>query len=228
MTMAVVLDHLFICTLPGAPEAEQLVALGLTEASNSIHQGQGTSSRRFFLRNAMIECLWVHDEQEARSALIRPTHLWERWRYRGTGASPFGIALRPDASEASPAPAAPFESWAYKPPYLPEPWSFAIGQNASVIEEPLCFYMPFGRRPDTVAPEHRHPLEHPLRCQELTALRLTLPHTLPVSPVLHTLAQLGIASFNRGPEHLAEVVLDEGAQGQRVDFQPALPLIMCY
>jgi hypothetical protein len=228
MTMAVVLDHLFICTLPGAPEAEQLVALGLTEASNSIHQGQGTSSRRFFLRNAMIECLWVHDEQEARSALIRPTHLWERWRYRGTGASPFGIALRPDASEASPAPAAPFESWAYKPPYLPEPWSFAIGQNASVIEEPLCFYMPFGRRPDTVVPEHRRPLEHPLRCQELTALRLTLPHTLPVSPVLHTLAQLGIASFSWGPEHLAEVVLDEGAQGQRVDFQPALPLIMCY
>ena len=160
-------------------------------------------------------------------ACARP-HLWERWRYRGTGASPFGIALRPDASEASPAPAAPFESWAYKPPYLPEPWSFAIGQNASVIEEPLCFYMPFGRRPDTVAPEHRHPLEHPLRCQELTALRLTLPHTLPVSPVLHTLAQLGIASFSRGPEHLAEVVLDEGAQGQRVDFQPALPLIMCY
>lgn len=226
--MTVVLDHLFICTLPGAPEAEQLVALGLTEASNSIHPGQGTSSRRFFLRNAMIECLWVHDEQEARSPLIRPTHLWERWRYRGAGASPFGIALRPGASEASAIQAAPFESWAYKPPYLPEPGSFAMGQNASVIEEPLCFYMPFGRRPDTVAPEHRHPLEHPLGCQEFTALRLTLPHTLPVSPVLHTLAQLGIASFSRGPGHLAEVVLDEGAQGQRVDFQPALPLIMCY
>lgn len=226
--MAVVLDHLFICTLPEAPEAEQLVTLGLAEASRSIHQGQGTSSRRFFLRNAMIECLWVHNEQEARSASIRPTRLWERWRYRGTGASPFGIALRPGASNALSAPEAPFESWAYKPPYLPDPLSFAIGHNASVIEEPLCFYLPFGSQPDTLTEERRPPLEHALGCQELTALRLTLPHTLPASPVLHTLEQIGIVSFSRGPDHRAEVVLDGGAQGQRVDFQPALPLIMCY
>jgi hypothetical protein len=184
--MAFVLDHLFICTLLDAPEAEHLVALGLTEASRSTHQGQGTSSRRFFLRNAMIECLWVHDESEARSAPIRPTRLWERWRYRDTGSSPFGIALRPGASHVSPALAAPFESWAYKPPYLPDPLSFAIGHNASVIEEPLCFYLPFGSRPDTVAAAQRPPLEHALGCQELTALRLTLPHPLPISPVLQT------------------------------------------
>ncbi|MDH3602445.1 MAG: hypothetical protein OEU26_22755, partial [Candidatus Tectomicrobia bacterium] len=169
-----------------------------------------------------------HDEPEARSAPVRPTRLWERWRYRDTGASPFGVALRPDASQASPVPEAPFESWAYKPPYLPDPLSFAIGRNASVIEEPLCFYLPFGRRPDALAAERRPPLEHALGCRELTALQLMLPHTLPVSPVLHTLEQIGIASFIRGPGHLAEIVLDNGAQGQRVDFQPALPLIICY
>jgi hypothetical protein len=71
-------------------------------------------------------------------------------------------------------------------------------------------------------------VEHALGCQELTALQLMLPHTLPVSPVLHTLEQIGIASFLRGPGHLAEIVLDNGAQGQRVDFQPALLLTMCY
>jgi hypothetical protein len=45
------LDHLFICTEIGAAIAHRLVAVGLTEASSNIHQGQGTKNRRFFFHS---------------------------------------------------------------------------------------------------------------------------------------------------------------------------------
>jgi Rho-binding antiterminator len=55
------LDHLFICTTIGAPEADRLVAFGLTEGTPNVHPGQGTANRRFFFHNFMLELLWVHN-----------------------------------------------------------------------------------------------------------------------------------------------------------------------
>jgi hypothetical protein len=71
--MALELDHLFIWTDIGAYEAERLVSFGLVEGTPNMHPGQGTTNRRFFFHNAMLELLWVHDPAEARSELIRPT-----------------------------------------------------------------------------------------------------------------------------------------------------------
>jgi hypothetical protein len=76
--MTVELDHIFICTEVGAPEADQLVAFGLAEGTSNVHPGQGTTNRRFFFHNAMLELLWVREEQEARSPPITPARLWER------------------------------------------------------------------------------------------------------------------------------------------------------
>jgi hypothetical protein len=58
-------DHMFICTAVDAPEADLLVAFGLTEGAPNSHPGQGTACRRFFFRNAMLELVWVHNESEA-------------------------------------------------------------------------------------------------------------------------------------------------------------------
>ncbi|AFY78420.1 MAG: hypothetical protein IGR93_19055 [Hydrococcus sp. C42_A2020_068] len=55
------LDHLFICTAIGAPEADRLLSFGLTEGTPNIHPGQGTANRRFFFHNVMLELLWVLD-----------------------------------------------------------------------------------------------------------------------------------------------------------------------
>jgi hypothetical protein len=104
--VAFVLDHAFVCVAAGGPEGERLVRFGLTEGPPNRHPGQGTANRRFFFRNAMLELLWVEDEAEATSALVARTRLWERWRYRETGASPFGVCLRP-APAAAPALGAP-------------------------------------------------------------------------------------------------------------------------
>jgi len=76
------LGHLFVCTAPGAPEAEKLVEFGLHEGLPNRHPGQGTANRPFAFANAMIELLWVSDAHEAQSERARRTLLWERWSGR--------------------------------------------------------------------------------------------------------------------------------------------------
>ena len=73
--MTVELDHVFVCVAPDAPEADLLVAFGLLEGTPNTHPGQGTANRRFYFRNAMLELVWVRDEDEAQSPLIAPTRL---------------------------------------------------------------------------------------------------------------------------------------------------------
>jgi hypothetical protein len=106
--MRLELDHLFICTAPGAPEAEEFVRFGLREGPPNQHPGQGTANRRFAFANAMIELLWVSDAQEAQSERSRRTLLWERWSGREGEASPFGICVRPVDSQNT---GSPFPAW---------------------------------------------------------------------------------------------------------------------
>src|SRR5579872_1343152 len=118
------LDHLFVCTAPGAPEVEELVELGLNEGPPNHHPGQGTASRRFPFANAMIEFLWVSDASEAQSKRTQRTLLSERWLGRETEASPFGICLRPADADST---GSPFPAWKYRPTYLPDPLFMYVG-----------------------------------------------------------------------------------------------------
>ena len=149
------LDHLFICSEVGAPEAEYLRDFGLIEGPANVHPGQGTANRRFFFHNAMLELLWVDDPVAAQNTRTRPTHLWERWQGRRGDASPFGICLRPRHAETA---TLPFPAWAYQPTYLPAPRVIHMGANSAVIAEPLLFYLAFGQRPDTGGA--RYPMTH--------------------------------------------------------------------
>jgi hypothetical protein len=222
--MTVELDHVFVCTALGAPEADLLVAFGLTEGTPNTHPGQGSACRRFFFRNAMLELLWVGDEGEAQSPLIAPTRLWERWRYRETGVSPFGICLRPVAPGGEIQKSLPFETWAYRPPYLPPGMQIDVATGTS-DGEPMLFAIPFAGRPDAVAAPRRQPLDHPRGFAEITGLRITLPKGTPTSPAVRALQQAGAVSFDFGEGHLAEVEFDHAKQGQSADFRPALPLL---
>jgi hypothetical protein len=124
--MTVELDHLFIWTSHSAPEAERLIAFGLTEGAPNHHPGQGTACRRFFFHNAMLELLWVENATEAQSEAIRRLQLWERGSARGNQASPFGIGLRPTDPKCADV---PFPAWEYQPPYLPDPLVIHIGAD---------------------------------------------------------------------------------------------------
>src|SRR5215475_787134 len=101
-------DHLFVFTDVGAPEAEGLVAFGLTEGEPNVHPGQGTANRRFFFRNVFLELLWVSDPAEVQSELVQPMQFWQRWSQRRSGASPFGVLLRPKRPDVE---GLPFPCW---------------------------------------------------------------------------------------------------------------------
>ena len=82
--MRLELDHLFVCVQRDAPEAERLTRFGLQAGRRRRHRGQGAANVCYFFRNAVLELIWVCDEEEVQSPLIRPTRLWERSRGQET------------------------------------------------------------------------------------------------------------------------------------------------
>jgi hypothetical protein len=213
--MRIELDHLFVCTAPGAPEAENLIQSGLHEGPPNQHPGQGTANRRFAFANAMIELFWVRDASEAQSQSARRTLLWERWSGREHNASPFGICLRPvDPQDAG----LPFPAWEYRPAYLPDPLVMYIGDVG--IEEPMWVYLSFMRR----AQREQWFIEHPLGIREITGLTLTSPVPLR-SPVAQRIVESGVLSARTGATSLLEIEFDSNRRKEHVDFRPHLPLV---
>ena len=213
--MRIELDHLFVCTAPGAPEGDELVRFGLREGLPNRHSGQGTANRRFAFVNAMIELFWVSDIQEAQSESTRRTLLWERWSAREGKASPFGICLRPvDPQNAE----CPFPAWKYRPDYLPDPLVFHIGE--AEVEEPMWVYLSFMRR------DYREQqfLEHPIGIREITGVTLTTPVPLR-STTSHKMVEQGILSTREGPKSLLEIEFDGSPRNEIVNFRPHLPLV---
>jgi len=213
--MGIELDHLFVCTAPGAPEAEELVRFGLQEGPPNRHSGQGTANRRFGFANAMLELLWVSDADQAQGEATRQTRLWERWSGREGEASPFGICVRPvDSQSTEP----PFPAWEYRPSYLPDPLVMQIGEAS--LEEPMWVYLSFMRRLDH---EQRF-VEHPLGIREITGLTLTTPVRLS-SDVSQKLVESRILLAQSGSKSLLEVEFDGNRRNETADFRPRLPLV---
>ncbi len=213
--MSIELDHLFLCTDPGAPAADALIRFGLHEGSPNRHPGQGTACRRFPFFNAMLELLWVCDETEAQSECARPTKLWERWSGRESGASPFGICLRPaDPAKAEP----PFPAWPYQPSYLPDPLAMHIAEAG--LEEPMWVFMGFMRRTD----REQWFVEHPIGVREITGVTLTTPVALR-SAASTVVIENGILRVREGTKHLLEIEFDGNRCGLTADFRPHLPLV---
>ncbi|HZS05256.1 MAG TPA: VOC family protein [Blastocatellia bacterium] len=220
--MSCELDHLFVCTAAGAPEAGRLIEFGLTEGTPNTHPGQGTANRRFFFHNAFLELLWVHNPQEAQSEAIRPLHLWERWSGRGKETCPFGFIFRPAGQEPG---GPPFPTWEYRPSYLPEPLSIEVGTNADTLTEPMLFYMAFGRRTDVRLRGQPQPREHSAGGREITRLHFGSPHADELSAELRATVDSGLVSFGAGETYLLEIGFDGESQGRSADFRPALPLV---
>jgi Glyoxalase-like domain len=222
--MSFELDHIFICTSVGAPEADRLAAFGLTEGTPNEHPGQGTANRRFFFANAYLELLWVNDPVAAQSDLVQRTHLWQRWAGRKEGACPFGLGFRPTAKQER---EVPFSSWEYRPPYLPTPLSISVGRNAAVVIEPMLFWLGFARRPDSRPLGERQPMEHASGVREITRLAFTSPGS-GVSPELQAVVHSGLIQRCLGADYLLELGFDGEMLGRRMDFRPELPLVLCW
>ena len=222
--MAFEFDHLFICTNEGAEAAERLISLGFQEGSSNVHPGQGTANRRFFFHNAMLELLWVHDVAEAHSEAIRPTRLLERWENRDQGACPYGICLR---STDEPRQVA-FSNWAFRPPYLPEALSIAVGTNSNILTEPMLFQTPFGKRPDHFSPEKAQPIEHTIGLQEITRVELISPQASSISSELQAVLSTKQIKLRTGKTYCLELGFDQEVKGQQRDCRPDLPLVLSW
>jgi Glyoxalase-like domain len=209
------LDHLFVCTDPDAPEAENLVQFGLREGPPNQHAGQGTANRRFAFTNAMIELFWVNRTNEVQGPTTRRTLLWERWSGRKGNASPFGICLRPvDSRDTEP----PFPAWEYRPAYLPDPLVMHIGEAG--IEEPMWIYLSFMQR----AQREQWFIEHPIGIREITGLTLTTPVPLR-SNVSQKIVESGILRTQTGATSLLEIEFDGNRRKEYIDFRPHLPFV---
>jgi len=211
--VSVLLDHLFIVTVAGAPEAEALLALGLSEGSAGTHAGQGTANRRFFFHNAMLELVYVRDRDEALHGSGKRLRVLERGEVEG--ASPIGIVLRPARRSAE----RPFGGWRYHADYLAPDDFFLIGENSDVLEEPLCVVMPGGLS---------RPIGQPLSPEPftvVTGVRVGVPVDRP-SGVLETVGAINGISVSSGVPHCLEVEFNGGIRESKKDFRPALPLVI--
>ena len=213
--MPIELDHLFVCTAPGAPEAEALAQFGLHEGPPNQHPGQGTACRRFSFANAMIELFWVSDAKEAQSESTRRTLLWERWSGRQGNASPFGICVRPVNLHDT---GSPFPAWEYRPAYLPDPLSMQVSEAG--IEEPMWIHLSFMRR----ARREGWFIEHPIGIREITRLTLTTPMPLR-SNASQKIIESGVLATRTGETSLLEIEFDSYQRKEHVDFRPDLPVI---
>ena len=212
------IDHLFVCCSSGGSEADALRSRGLNEGSANTHPGQGTACRRFFFSNAYLELIWVSDPLVAQSPEVARTRLWERWSQRGGAACPFGIVLRP-ASEVVGA-HAPFESWAYRPAYMPPGLSIHVAR-ATPLAGPALFYLGFQRGRARAGQE---PIQHGLPIGCLSGVTVARPLDGD-SPAARAVQAAGLVTFRDAGEYLLELRFDDGDRGH-ADLRPALPLTL--
>lgn len=207
------LDHFFVITHPGAPEGDTLASLGLVEGTANVHPGQGTANRRFFFANAMLELIYLRDEQEAAAGAAGGLKLLER--AQSAAASPFGLVFRSTAPPSQP----PFPGWRYAADYLPDGSHFHIGENSDRFDEPLCIVMPSSIPAPAQQPAPRQPFT------TVTSVRIGVP-VASLSPVLAAVSGIGPLTIALGQPHLMELEFNDGAAGQGRDLRSALPLII--
>jgi hypothetical protein len=211
--MTIELDHFFILTEPGAPHADLLSGIGLTEGPHNDHPGQGTANRRFFFSNTALELLYVRDTSEAANG--RGSRLRIVERAADVKASPFGLIVRATTESTD----VPFPGWRYCPEYFRADQCFHVGENSDLLEEPLCICMPL----NMPLPDAQLRLANPQ--MTVTELRLSVPAVRP-SLTLEAVADCERISLRLNEPHRMELVFNEEKEGKSTDMTPDLPLIV--
>ena len=207
------IDHVFVFARPQAPEQRRIVAAGLVPGAQRAHAGQGTENVCFGFASAYLELLWLADERAASDRVVKPLGLHERARWRETGASPFGVCLRPERPGEDP----PFPHWDYRPPYLPADAVIRMGCNSGVVGEPILFAID---RPGA-QPGGGHALAH----RALAGVVVETPDLAPMS-LLRDVRVAGL-ELREGAAHHMELTFAQGdGPPAELDLRPDLPLVL--
>jgi len=212
--MALTFDHVFICSDNPQAAERALTDFGLQFSRRRIHCGQGTANACAFFDNAYLELLWRHDDDELQSEVVGPVGLWQRVRWRETGASPFGIAFRPEGNEV------PVETWPYLAPFLPAGANLPIVTPLFRWQEPLAFISPASQAPVTLPPERQPPLDHRGGHHRLTGVTVYKPDGQEISEGLKELCNLGALALKPAAEHRIELEWDGARRGESHGFLP--------
>ena len=191
-----------------------LTDIGLVEGAANDHPGQGTSNRRFFFSNSMLELLYIRD---AREATVGPgSRLRLAERIADCFASPFGLVFRATDESTS----AHFPGWQYFPEYLSAGQYFHVGENSGNFDEPLCILLPQTSSQPTRQPGNG-------RFDRVTEVRASFPSRR-ISPVLENAGQCRMLSLIPRESHHMEIVFNGHREHQSEDFRPFLPLTISW
>lgn len=205
------LDHVFIITKPGAEVADKFTGIGLREGTSNSHPGQGTANRRFFLNDFTIELLFISDTDEALNGAGKDLRIHERSQNRE--ASPFGIVVRVDDPTSAPT----FPNWLYFPDYFHGKMCFHVGENSTLLNEPLCICMP------PSLPKARNVPDELVNWElKLTQLEISTTAAHP-SPTLKKIQMEGVTIRYNEAHHMT-LTFNNGQTGMRKDLNPDIPL----
>ena len=209
-----ILDHLFICVEDAAAAEQALADFGMHFSSHAVHPGQGTANACAFFENAYFELLHAHDAAQLRSAVVEPLSLWERTRWRSSGASPFGIAFRAASTPDS------LLTWRYHAPFLPPDLFLPIVTPKHAKEQPLAFLIP------AVSPIRLDAAsEHRGARRRVTGVMLSGPQ-VDEQLLQSNRPDLEVFALRQAAEPLLELDWDQRRAGESWDFRPLLPLVI--
>jgi hypothetical protein len=204
------IDHIFIFTDDTGKVADELVHFGLTEGSNRIHVGQGTTNRKFYFDNFFLEILWVHNENEITSDKTKPMGLWQRAEYKANRFSPFGLCMvNSDDTETI------FEkAFKYQPDYFPQGMEIDIIKNEDQKDLPWTFRLPFKvqNKPKNEPTMHKN---------GISAMTKAIFEYKPISEstFIDNFKNQTQIQFIESSKHWLNLIFDNGKQGKKQDFE---------
>lgn len=187
------IDHVFVFTEPEAvQEIERLNAAGLVQSNRRRHVGQGTANACYCFDNAYLELLWAIDVAELAAPAVARTRLGERSRWRETGASPFGLAVRPKDGGTT-----PFATWPYKAPFLPAGRSLPVAVASDDPAQPMLFQSPGTSRPDQWTNGRAGDRQVAVGLTEVTSFELAFPVGIEPADAFKRLADDGVIALQQ-------------------------------
>lgn len=204
------IDHIFIFTDDHGIVADKLVDFGLTEGSNRVHVGQGTTNRKFYFDNFFLEILWVHNIDEITNDKTKPMGLWQRAAYKNNHFSPFGLCLvNADDTEMI------FKNaYKYQPDYFPQGMEIEIIKNEDQTDLPWTFRLPFKGKKK----HENEPTIHKNGITILTNAVFEYKASYDKAFLAHFQNQAQI-QFIKSSRNWLNLIFDHGKQGKKQEFE---------
>ena len=208
-------DHFYFCTEQANDVADLLKEFGLKEGQPNTHPGQGTTNRRFFFQNSMMELLYITNEKETHTERTKVLGIAQQ--FKNPKQNKIGIIFRPSESEER---TCPFECVQYKPMYLPDNLYMDIGCS-TYKSEPKYIFLNFINKP-----KNRDDVYHEIDgtiVKNVTKITLYLKSKSisKTTKIIESNSNLNIVTQN---EDMLEIELDNGKMKKHKNFFPLIPL----